>query len=279
MATVVMLGRTTSAWSLVSLPRFVGEVLQPSWACYLARVYGEPVRLRANEELDVSKFEILYLPALASCGIDVQRYLLPGLRWPYSTESSDKRCCLPRGAIRLNGALTLGPRRLFFAALPEQSWVEITHCSRGLVEAGYWAYAQRGSGVYMNTGRTIGFDQHRAALRGVLAPTGACHSTGCNDSRVGGRDDFWKTMHLLRTELEARGYDSVQFLRSEVYGLSPMELFLTGVSGTHVCGPSAGSVDSRLLLRSGFRASRVFRCDPQANCTVPQTALQPMDRG
>lgn len=253
-----------------TLPRFIGKILDRKWACYLEHVYGESVLLRAGEVLDVSKFEILYTHILSECDINVEVYKLPGRKPPYSPSSGRKRCCTPKGAIHFNSVLTLGYGQ-FFAPLPEHTWVEITHCTRGLVEAGYWVYALRGSGVYMNTGRTIGFDQHGAALRGVLAPKGLCRSVRCNDFHVGGRDDFWKTMHPLHTEMSRRGYNSVQFLRPEVYRKTPMELFFTGVSGTHVCGPNVWRVHSGLHLRTGYRASRPFSCDPHANCTTPRT--------
>ena len=79
----------------------------------------------------------------------------------------------------------------------------------------------------MDMGRTIGFDQHAEAVRGVVAAKGLCASEGCADRAL---DDFWKRMHPLASEMAAHGYDSVQFFRAEHPRLSPMEMVFTALS-------------------------------------------------
>ena len=252
---------------MAALPRFTGEVTSAEWACYLRSVYGERVRLGPGETIDLSRFQILYVPFMQQCGLNVSKFHLPGVARPYVPSKGD-RCCTPKGAIRLN----VGHKPLRrHAAHTNNTWVEVTHCARGLIEAGFWLYALRGSGVFVNIGRTTVFSQHREALRSVLAPLGVCKSSQCVDYHVGGRDDFWKTMHPLCATMRARGFDSVQFSFSETW-LLPMELFLTGFSGTHTCGPNAGRSDNLLVLRSGYRATRPLACDTSARCLSPHAS-------
>jgi hypothetical protein len=252
---------------MAALPRFTGEVTSAEWACYLRSVYGERVCLGPSETIDLSRFQILYVPFMQQCGLNVSKFHLPGVARPYVPSKGD-RCCTPKGAIRLN----VGHKPLRrHAAHTNNTWVEVTHCARGLIEAGFWLYALRGSGVFVNIGRTTVFSQHREALRSVLAPLGVCKSSQCVDYHVGGRDDFWKTMHPLCATMRARGFDSVQFSFSETW-LLPMELFLTGFSGTHTCGPNAGRSDNLLVLRSGYRATRPLACDTSARCLSPHAS-------
>ena len=50
-------------------------------------------------------------------------------------------------------------------AMPNESWVEVTHCAGSVYERkGYWTYAARGSGLYVNIGRTIAFASHEDAV-------------------------------------------------------------------------------------------------------------------
>lgn len=240
------------------LPQFVGSVTLSEWACYLHAVYGERIRLNANERLDIQQFQILYIKQLKLCGVNLSDYSLP------RAIHRRKGCCIPPGTIQLNGPRPGHVHKTYAS----RKWIEITHCTRGLTEAGYWMYALRGSGVFVNVGRTIVFDRHGDALRKVVAPRGICQSKGCADHRVGGKDSFWKTMHPLCATLRANGYNSVQFRRSEWSPL-PMELFLTDLSGTHTCGPTLGLVHANLTLRSGYRATRPLTCNPHERCTHP----------
>ena len=251
--------------SLERLPRFVGKVHSVAWACYLELVYGD-TSLLADEVLDISLFNILYVEKLAHCGLDVQRFQLPGLLPPYEPKWNH-RCCAPYGSVRFNNGDGRSPRT--FPPLRQHTWVEVMHCARGVAgyqgwrESGYWVYLQRGSGVFMNTGSTLGFDQHADALRAVVSPTTNCNSVGCVDAR---RDNHWMLYNNLTAELAAHGYDSLQFIRAESAGF-PMEMLWVGITGEFVCGKVAER--HKLRLRTGIHATHVFQCNPLANCTEP----------
>ena len=260
----------TTTWralfrSLERLLRFVGKVHSVAWACYLELVYGD-TSLLADEVLDISLFNILYVEKLAHCGLDVQRFQLPGLLPPYEPKWNH-RCCAPYGSVRFNNGDGRSPRT--FPPLRQHTWVEVMHCARGVAgyqgwrESGYWVYLQRGSGVFMNTGSTLGFDQHADALRAVVSPTTNCNSVGCVDAR---RDNHWMLYNNLTAELAAHGYDSLQFIRAESAGF-PMEMLWVGITGEFVCGKVAER--HKLRLRTGIHATHVFQCNPLANCTEP----------
>jgi hypothetical protein len=233
------------------LPSAVDPASSVHWACYLRAVYNET----PNVVVNIRNFQLVYVPQMLRCGLDVTNYYLPARSVADSTTQE--------GVIRFN------LQRTKHRAHANHSWVEITHCTRGLVEAGYWMYALKGSGVFVNIGRTAVFRTHGDALQRVVAPLGICRSSNCIDHHVGGIDEFWKTMHPLCNQLRLQGFDSVQFEYSEGK-LRPMELFLTRLSGTHTCGPVKHKVDNHLALRTGYRATVPLTCDPMKYCVCPE---------
>ena len=53
------------------------------------------------------------------------------------------------------------PRNAASVPLQNNSWAEVTHCSGSKFEtAGAWHYVVKGSGIWINTGRTIVFTTH-----------------------------------------------------------------------------------------------------------------------
>ena len=162
------------------LPRLVNPATSVEWSCYLNAIYGEIPRQNVN----IASFDLLYVPQLGQCGINISKYDLPTRLMPYIT-SNGGRCCTPKGTIRINIGIT------HYRVNANNTWIEITHCARGQTEAGFWMYAQKGSGVFVNLGQTAVFLSHRDALQRVLDPLGMCRSPKCNDYRVGGRDNFW----------------------------------------------------------------------------------------
>ena len=149
------------------------------------------------------------------------------------------------------------------AAAPPHRWVETAHGGTTLAtwNRGHkaessvaWFYLARGSGLWINTGRTIVYSDHAAAVRAVLNKT-------CEDIA-------FKSPHpatpcilfydLLFTALRPE-YDSVQFTHhcDMGCGCTSAELVIIrpGVSGLPGC-PTGVDV------RAGANASRACTCDP-----------------
>jgi len=102
-------------------------------------------------------------------------------------------------------------------AVPNHSWIEVSHGSNANHTTTAWFYVAVGSGVWANTGKSAVFDRHSDAARDLLNVT-------CRDC----------THHYLRMfkALADRNYTSVQFLRHCDIAI---ELVFLGLSGVSAC--------------------------------------------
>lgn len=107
-----------------------------------------------------------------------------------------------------------------------RSWLEVTHCGGAWNEqadSGSWHYAVRGSGLFVNVGRTRAFEHHADAVRhfwGANCSTDAeITSRRSHDRPLRPRamvsDAYQCDAELPRVarEAAAAGYDSIQFTR------------------------------------------------------------------
>ena len=85
------------------------------------------------------------------------------------------------------------------------SWAEVAHCGGSDFEtsAAYF-YAARGSGLWINVGRTIAFGTHDDAIRHFMKRNCTVRGVGANEC-----DPFLKRMAVVAAQ---QGYDTVQFL-------------------------------------------------------------------
>jgi len=144
-----------------------------------------------------------------------------------------------------------------FTPVADGSWVEVTHCGGGWNEKhGHWMYVARGSGLYVNVGRTIAFGSHEESVRRFLGTACRgplwCHYGNCLQQC----DDELGRMSLAAREA---GFDSVQFvshcdMRCNLCG---HELVFVGIEGTQVCSSS-------ITYRQGLHAARSCQCKPSA---------------
>jgi hypothetical protein len=138
-----------------------------------------------------------------------------------------------------------------WAAHPGNAVVEVTHCRGNVVRrtesTATWMYAQPGSGVFFNVGRTIHFESHAQAVQHFL-PGNPCKRGHCE-----------REYPQLFAAAVAAGYDTVQFTRvgDQVCGLSAIEIVATNVPGLQICG---------LNYTGGWRGRSVCACEPQAKC-------------
>ena len=240
--------RPPTSTKLQRLPRFVGVVDDARWQAYLMRVYGKTFSLAPTEALDLDDFDIFYLDWLAAAGIDV---------WAYELASDD--CCVSLGYIHTPNTTLwrrLHPVHRPFATVAAHTHIEVMHCFHATYERGYWTYHARGSGVWLDTGATIVFEDHDSGNANALAPQQTNRS-----ARMGGAEmlDF----------SHRHGFDSYQYRRAE-YECAAHEVVFARGRGDDVCGGAA--------LRAGFRAEREHKCDPRLRC-VRQDVEVPWDGG
>ena len=144
-----------------------------------------------------------------------------------------------------------------YAARPASSWVEIIHEADpfGDETHGMWTLYTPGSGIWLNTGKTIAFAEHEDAYRHFNVPSG-----GDQNSQM--------------AQLAASaGYDTVQFLahvdhvsyqcdshNTGVPGFDYMGLEVVAVKlvGTYACGDVKGAPS---VVRKGWGASETCICD------------------
>ena len=136
------------------------------------------------------------------------------------------------------------PRFARSAPLGDNAWVEVTHCAGSRFEEdGAWHYVAKGSGIWLNTGRTLAFTTHESANRHFLGAR--CKHFQC-DSTIG---NFTRAAR-------AQGYDSLQFVHhcdGRCHGQCGHELLMTRAQGT---GPCARG----LTYRGGWRADEPCEC-------------------
>lgn len=149
---------------------------------------------------------------------------------------------------------------------PSYAWVEMTHTkptvNQNLENLVAWFYISRGSGVWVNTGKTLVYETHAQAVKSVLNKT--CYDFGqllTKTPRPWCIDYFDPLFDALRPM-----YDSVQFTRhcDMKCGCVAVELVLLrhNVSGASAC-------PRNVELRSGANASAVCSCDERSqymNC-------------
>ena len=115
-------------------------------------------------------------------------------------------------------------------------WIEVTHCGSHIEAQSLWFYVQRGSGIFVNVGNTIVFDDHPAASE---------HFNAYGD------------ITNVPAAARAAGYDSIQYTEHCEGCRCDFELMLTTAAGTAACPQG-------VEFRSGLNASRPCTC-VQAN--------------
>lgn len=197
-----------------------------------------------------SHLDVLYLDGFARALLAVEQVILPpGCPMDERTPYMGRVVHAPRQVAWFRRSLPLQP-------MPNSSWVEITHCSGSRFERNaYWTYAARGSGLYVNVGRTIAFLKHEDAAYFFLG-------RACNGPQWCGGQPINSCLMQCNDELPAvmgaaksKGFDSVQFvghcdMRCAACG---HEIVLLGMAGGDACS-------STIEYRQGIDAEQPCDC-------------------
>jgi len=200
------------------------RVTKAAWDAYVLRLY------------DVDRSQLHLLPRISSIDIVYSR-MLP----LHGVEAASYDVC-PRTAN--HAPLRLEQPHISHAAYytlaeaptpaPSNSWVEITHCASNLERESLWFYVQRGSGMFVNVGNTIVFQDH---------PQAAEHFGVYGD------------VTNVPAAAAAAGYDTIQYLEHCEGCRCDYELLFVSKTGDSAC-------PSGIEFRSGINASQPCDCQP-----------------
>ena len=211
-----------------------------AWDTYVTRLYGAATRAELRWLPRIHEVELVYTNLLP-----LRQNVLPMLGWS-DCPSDGARRPFPQPWPHFHHALYY--RRLVPPMpAPDHAWVEVTHCEFEGEDVAMWFYMLPGSGVYVNLGTTIAFDDHYAAARHFLG--GAPWEDGPPAE-----------LNRLADAAKRAGYDSIQFPEhcDGMCGRCASELMLLRSGGRGPC-PEAG-----VELRTGVNASRACECVPAA---------------
>ena len=220
------------------------------WAAYIRAIYGTRPMLAAAYPLCIGDLWMLYSHGLEAARIGSS---LPG---------SLEQCPRDDGSVagqryEVNSKLSppnvswaWHPRPDGFTPLDADDWVEVLH--KGGIEdehVGAWFLSARGSGIWLNVGRTIAFDDHADGWQhfGVANLTGG----------------FKARNEAMCANASAAGYDTLQFVRhtcmmmySDCLNMSTpnltyfnLEVVSTKLVGIYPCASPDGKTP---LLRTGW---------------------------
>ena len=241
-------------------PRFHSRVeleADAKWTKYFLALYGE---LPSAYPVCVFDFWNLNAEAYAAAGLLGSRPIIPYPAKPTNDGDLYEAETAPP---------SLGIYHSKWAPVPNNTWVEVAHEVLPTEQNGSWVWVTRGSGLWVNVGRTILFP--------TPADPSQTHAEAIAWARKGCSVKISSDWPLLESQIfglcvREKGYGSVQFAPQQ--GQEPLgtfnltgltEMVLAGMDGDKGCGVA----DPELTpLRSGFNASHKCEC---ANTPIPPT--------
>lgn len=238
------------------------------WRRYLTRLYGSPPAADPPRGPPHASLDIAYSWPTSESPAESRPLRVARRAAPTLAPTLAPNCPSAWGAPYL-GRVVHAPReaiwlarRAPFTPLADGTWAEVTHCAGGWNEAeGHWMYVARGSGLFVNIGRTRVFHTHDEAARAFLPPLNRCEGEmWCHYGHCVSQCDRELPNVLRAAALE--GYTSLQFIhhcdmRCNVCG---HELVLLGIPGGEACHP-------RISYRRGWNASLPCTCHASATRT------------
>ena len=194
------------------------------WDQYVLALYGAtPADLPRLPRID--QVDLIYTRALPLAGV---------LRssWDSCPSTATHRpISLPQPHVRLAAFFTAAERP---AAYASHAWVEVTHCASHIEDQSLWFYIVRGSGIFVNVGRTIVFNDHPDAARFFGVYGDITH---------------------VPAAAAAAGYDSVQYLEHCEGCRCDNELMMTATTS-----PGTSACPRGIEFRTGVNASAPCAC-------------------
>ena len=222
--------------------RPAGDAL--AWRRYAQRLYNAPPDAVLPRISDV---DMIYLEG-AKAALPRDVVVPPHCPTDEGTPYLGRTVHAPRQAVWFSRNLPLAPAS-------NHTWTEVTHCGGGWNERqGHWMYVVRGSGLFVNTGRTIVFGRHEDAVTHFLNRQCRVDINWCDEHKHCFRECDEELPHVLEAARLAN-YDSLQFvshcdMRCAQCG---HELVFTGFDGQDACSPY-------LEYRRGLNASLPCEC-------------------
>jgi len=233
-------------------PRFQNrQQLQDNskWAAYFAAVYGE---LPTKYPVCVYDFGFINREAYIAAGLNNTRPLVP----PTNVSEGDLFLL-----GNLGGVQEYHIYHQNWTPAPNHTWVELSHAVLPTELSGMWTWFQRGSGIWMNVGRTLVFPTPADPLKTHAAAIAYLRS-GCSMNI----SYSWPQMEsdVFGFCAREKGFDSIQFAPQDgqaptgTFGLTGLtEIVFSRIDGDKTCGVADGSATP---LRSGWAASRECKC-------------------
>lgn len=218
------------------------ELKGSKWGKYIELVYGDYPDER-DFPLNVSDFYVLDPAKLRRAGVAIYpSFLLPLYFFTspmYEGELYKYMAYLDKGGkIWINHST--------HPVLSDNELIEVQHCSGDTDEFGVWYYYAKGSGVYIDIGKTIAFPNHKAGSKFFL------------------QKRTWEFQNFSDMFNEARrqGYDTIQFTNEKNMRwlqANTIEIVLLREGSVSVCIPE---------LKGGWGGIRECKCEDKlcTNC-------------
>jgi hypothetical protein len=239
---------------LGTLPVFQNEkdLKKSRFFPYLQSVYGTDTNFAPSDfPLDFKTFDMFYLPLLKAVGLS-----------PPVTRSIKACGDFKEYELYLNmsgfhdppGSVFVWKSKSPKAAASASTWVEVTHCgnpNNHEAIAEMWCYIVKGSGNFVQVGKTKAYNDHPGAVADLLNKK--CSDTECV-----------QYFDALFTAAANSGLDSVQFTghADMTCGNRATELVLVNI------GAGAGTCPTKNMQRfaSGWSHQHECKCDESKKC-------------
>lgn len=138
--------------------------------------------------------------------------------------------------------------------------IEVSRCGGDTGQnASAWYYGSPGSGIFINTGKTIAFQKHADGVKHFLNET-------CTESN----DECIQYFYQMFQEAIKQGYDTIQFLAhgDQRCGLSAIGIVRPNGIGKYACGVTPGSTEQ--IYKTGWNAELPCKCndDKTSGCLL-----------
>ena len=160
---------------------------------------------------DLFKLRVLYPDKLKKANIDYKLIKKPKCPSKNNDFYECKTCC-PNCAFDYND-LIWNYEKKNFGAIKDNTMIEVTHCSTGTTpteeSVSAWFYLASGSNIWINTGKTMAFEDHRDAVLHFLGQEYLNKFNDCKGKHWGCQKHFTDLFNKIKN---TTNIDTIQFL-------------------------------------------------------------------